>query len=474
MILLTVWCCRCRPAPCSGPPHDKLFPQTEDGETAYYHPGTKCLSKTHPVLDKFESFINQQRDFAENHDPVIAKMSVDQLAAKLGVVLDGVMNRYNKGLPPVTPEICESVALYFCVPTEKEFGLALQIRMALEVGGEVLGWLLQMRMARWALWGGRNSDLGRTGRRGRGRRGRGRRGRGGLRRTPRSWRVESLGCRGRRGRGGFDFRPAVMKIGGGLGVLGRGEVWRVSVCVLRQRARLAGKDVNCLRPDIGGKCHQRRRIGGKSHSGEKSHSYRPRSTPVSSRALSTRSTLPLTSAMIGDNRPGVIPGLLVALLAEADGASPYIPAGENSPSPASPPPITSPPPAPLSVRHVGQFPQRRTLQYFFLIFSPQAYVDTQYDLTVVTKDLVDPMVFLKNMRKEIITRCVLLKEEPVLMCQECEERSAKLKCEQCKVGEQPPSPPRPVGATSSLMAPTGRGGEGPTGGGGGRGGGGGG
>ena len=109
------------------------------------------------------------RDFAENHDPVIAKMSVDQLAAKLGVVLDGVMNRYNKGLPPVTPEICESVALYFCVPTEKEFGLALQIRMALEVGGEVLGWLLQMRMARWALWGGRNSDLGRTGRRGRGR-----------------------------------------------------------------------------------------------------------------------------------------------------------------------------------------------------------------------------------------------------------------------------------------------------------------
>ena len=32
----------------------------------------------------------------------------------------------------MTPEIVESVALYFCVPTEKEYGLALQIRMALE------------------------------------------------------------------------------------------------------------------------------------------------------------------------------------------------------------------------------------------------------------------------------------------------------------------------------------------------------
>mmetsp|Transcript_19727 Transcript_19727/g.49574 ORF Transcript_19727/g.49574 Transcript_19727/m.49574 type:complete len:432 (-) Transcript_19727:305-1600(-) len=174
------------------PPEWREF-QTEDGETAYYHPGTKCLSKTHPVLDKFETFIEQQRDFAKNHDPVIATMSTEQLAAKLGVVLDGVLNRYNKGLPPVTPEIVESVALYFCVPTEKEYGLALQIRMALE-----------------------------------------------------------------------------------------------------------------------------------------------------------------------------------------------------------------------------------------------AYVDTQYTLTLVTRDLVDPMGFLKNMRKDIIARCVLQKEDPVLMCQECEERSAKLKCEQCK------------------------------------------
>jgi len=50
----------------------------------------------------------------------------------------------------------------------------------------------------------------------------------------------------------------------------------------------------------------------------------------------------------------------------------------------------------------------------------------------VTKDLVDPNIFLKNMRKEIISRCVLQKKDPLLMCQECEDRSAKLKCEQCK------------------------------------------
>ena len=33
---------------------------------------------------------------------------------------------------PVTPEICETVALYFSIPTEKEHHLAMQIRMALE------------------------------------------------------------------------------------------------------------------------------------------------------------------------------------------------------------------------------------------------------------------------------------------------------------------------------------------------------
>ncbi|CAD7942498.1 unnamed protein product [Amoebophrya sp. A120] len=78
------------------PPDWKWF-QTDEGETAYYHPDRKILSKTHPVLDKFETFINQQRDFAKNHDSVICSMSTQQLSAKLGVVLDGVLNRYNKG-----------------------------------------------------------------------------------------------------------------------------------------------------------------------------------------------------------------------------------------------------------------------------------------------------------------------------------------------------------------------------------------
>eukprot|EP00392_Amoebophrya_sp_AT5.2_P009588 g9616.t1 len=100
--------------------------------SGYFHPDTKVLSNTHPVLDKFETFICQQRDFAKNHDPHVGTMSTEQLCAKLGVVLDGILNRYNKGLPPVTPEIVESVALYFSIPTEKEYQLALQLRSSLE------------------------------------------------------------------------------------------------------------------------------------------------------------------------------------------------------------------------------------------------------------------------------------------------------------------------------------------------------
>ena len=49
-------------------PDDWAEFRDDHGELAYYNPKTKMLSRTHPVLDKFEDFVCQQRGFMEARD----------------------------------------------------------------------------------------------------------------------------------------------------------------------------------------------------------------------------------------------------------------------------------------------------------------------------------------------------------------------------------------------------------------------
>ncbi|CAJ1341823.1 unnamed protein product [Effrenium voratum] len=63
----------------------------------------------------------------------------------------------------------------------------------------------------------------------------------------------------------------------------------------------------------------------------------------------------------------------------------------------------------------------------------EAYVEKKLDLSsVVQDDLKDPMEFLRQIRKKQNQVDVIRKPTTVVMCQECENRAAVLKCEQCK------------------------------------------
>jgi len=59
-------------------------------------------------------------------------------------------------------------------------------------------------------------------------------------------------------------------------------------------------------------------------------------------------------------------------------------------------------------------------------------VETQYEVSILLRQPVDPVLFLNNCRKSVVRLCVTSKPDDLLMCQECEKRSAKVKCEQCK------------------------------------------
>lgn len=58
--------------------------------------------------------------------------------------------------------------------------------------------------------------------------------------------------------------------------------------------------------------------------------------------------------------------------------------------------------------------------------------ETQYDVAIMIKQPIDPSLFLAQCRKAVIRHCVTSKPDSLLMCQECEKKSARDKCEQCK------------------------------------------
>eukprot|EP00392_Amoebophrya_sp_AT5.2_P007683 g7698.t1 len=62
----------------------------------------------------------------------------------------------------------------------------------------------------------------------------------------------------------------------------------------------------------------------------------------------------------------------------------------------------------------------------------EAYVEKQFNLGTILQDLEKPLDFLRKMRKQQVKVDVIRKPDTVVMCQECEEKSAVVKCQQCK------------------------------------------
>lgn len=106
------------------------FPD-EDGNLAYYHPKTKRLTTMHPVVKKYKDFVLKVRSFQERMGTVGKKIK-----PHLAVVMNEVLNRCYRELPPVTPEIIERLATLLFIDTALEHALTRRVKTAIETYAE--------------------------------------------------------------------------------------------------------------------------------------------------------------------------------------------------------------------------------------------------------------------------------------------------------------------------------------------------
>merc|ERR1719160_1420239 len=105
--------------------------EDENGEAAYYHPKTKRLTKTHPITTKYRHLFDKLKKYKER-----TGMMDKEAEPYVAMVLNEVLNRCNRELPPMTPEILERMALLFGVNTSEEFSLTRKLKMSTEAYAE--------------------------------------------------------------------------------------------------------------------------------------------------------------------------------------------------------------------------------------------------------------------------------------------------------------------------------------------------
>lgn len=101
--------------------------EDDEGQPAYYHPGTKRLTKVHPVLTKYKAMLEKLKRFVAR-----TGLASKDVEAHIAMILNEVLNRCNRELSPVTPEILERLALLLGIHTSEEHCLARTLRMCIE------------------------------------------------------------------------------------------------------------------------------------------------------------------------------------------------------------------------------------------------------------------------------------------------------------------------------------------------------
>lgn len=94
--------------------------------TAFYHPKTKRLQRTHPMLDKFSALFQKCQAFNDRAGKIESEHKMDSMVT---VIMNEVLNRCNRDLPPVTPEITERLAILFAINTAEDFKMANKLKI---------------------------------------------------------------------------------------------------------------------------------------------------------------------------------------------------------------------------------------------------------------------------------------------------------------------------------------------------------
>jgi len=102
--------------------------QDDTGRAAFYHPVTKRISRVHPVLLKYRNFISKLRTVRER-----VGIADRKVRPHVAVILNEMLNRVNKELSPVTPEIIERLAVLLGIDTAVDHPLTSRLKAAIEV-----------------------------------------------------------------------------------------------------------------------------------------------------------------------------------------------------------------------------------------------------------------------------------------------------------------------------------------------------
>jgi hypothetical protein len=105
----------------------------EQGSRAYYHPKLKLLQKDHPVLHRFKQLYSKQKVFIKKHNRPTGQLGEEKIQQQLGVILNEVFNRAHKELPPVTPELVETLCLLLNVDSTTEARITQLIKQTCDL-----------------------------------------------------------------------------------------------------------------------------------------------------------------------------------------------------------------------------------------------------------------------------------------------------------------------------------------------------
>ncbi|CAE8690044.1 unnamed protein product [Polarella glacialis] len=113
-------------------PEDWMLFHDDDGRVAYYHEKTKRVTRQHPVLLRYRRYAQRLKAWRQRQGRGIS----GKVRAHVALVLNEVLNRCHKELPPTTPELLERTALLLGVDTAIDHALTTKLRAAMELFAE--------------------------------------------------------------------------------------------------------------------------------------------------------------------------------------------------------------------------------------------------------------------------------------------------------------------------------------------------
>lgn len=104
----------------------------EDGVTMYYHPPSKKLQKTHPLVEHYSGLYHKAKSYVKIISEEREKSKMDADSTKLAFIITEILNRVTQDLSPSTPEIMLKLCQILGINTKEDFFLVRCLNQTLE------------------------------------------------------------------------------------------------------------------------------------------------------------------------------------------------------------------------------------------------------------------------------------------------------------------------------------------------------